>query len=420
MAAQLDADEAEYYHISGQILEGSYRAHPRRVIGFPVVLAGMQAVVGSSYMRVQALVTCLFGMTAPLLYLLVRRELGSEWAARLAGLLAACWPPFVWYGGTLYSEALALPLLVVLLLVTPPRDPVGPPGRLPWGRWLAAGVILGLCMHNRPMYLLYAPIAAARALWNGGRPRRGVVALGLLTAGCLAVVLPWSVHQTLRFGKPILLCDQGGETLAGGLNPRMLKLAGQEPSYIRTAEGREAPLVAGKWFGPAETGYLSIDELRLPYAVQSDLLTRRTVAWVRAHPDGALKLSALKLLYMWGIYPFWNGRMQTFLGNIPTAVLLVLGTAGLVRLRRFGPELASFWTLILFSSGAALVSWGSWRFRQPGDLGVIALAAALPFASDITRTLAGRRVDLPPKAATPSPSPTCEFAAKDFVQKKGW
>jgi hypothetical protein len=37
---------------------------------------------------------------------------------------------------------------------------------------------------------------------------------------------------------------------------------------------------------------------------------------------------------------------------------------------------------------AALISWGSWRFRQPGDLGLIVLAAAVPWIKEVKTFLA--------------------------------
>jgi hypothetical protein len=46
--------------------------------------------------------------------------------------------------------------------------------------------------------------------------------------------------------------------------------------------------------------------------------------------------------------------------------------------RRAWQELALFWSLPLFVSAVSLISWGSWRFRMAGDLGLIVLAALLP------------------------------------------
>jgi hypothetical protein len=150
----------------------------------------------------------------------------------------------------------------------------------------------------------------------------------------------------------------------------------------------------------ADTGYISPEELRLPYAQESQLLTRRTVAWVTTHPGEAAYLTLRKLLYMWGLYPFWNGRSQTLLGNVPTAVLLLLALSALVRLRGCLRALVIMWTLPLFVSLVAIISWGSWRFRQPGDLGLILLAAAFPYAARV-RSVIGGCGEGSPGGATP-------------------
>jgi hypothetical protein len=388
--ARLDNDEREYWDAASNLLHGSLGKHQeRRTLGFPLVVASIRRLVGDDYLRVQLVLTLAFSLSTPLLYLLARRELGSERAARLAGLGIPLWPLFIRFGTTLYSDGFALTAFLAFLLTTPPRDPAGAGGPPPRGRWLAAGLMLGLCMHIRPMYLLYAPIAAARALWNGGSMRRGLVAAALLTAGCFVAVLPWSAYLSIRERQPILLCTNDGEVLAGGLNPTLYAM---DRHIYETPEGRHVTVVPGKWVPWEETGYLSPEEQKLPYTEVSRLSARRAVAWIRAHPREVSYLTARKWLYMWGLYPFWNGTSQTLLGNIPLLLLLGTAAASLWRLRRFLPELAVFWTLPIYVTLIATISWGSWRFRIPGDVGLIALAAALPFAAVVERYFLGLRV----------------------------
>jgi len=80
---------------------------------------------------------------------------------------------------------------------------------------------------------------------------------------------------------------------------------------------------------------------------------------------------------MWGISPFWNGPAQSFLGNFPLLLLACVASLSLWINRQALAELALFWTLPIFSSAVCLVSWGSWRFRMPADVGLIVLAAIL-------------------------------------------
>jgi hypothetical protein len=154
-----------------------------------------------------------------------------------------------------------------------------------------------------------------------------------------------------------------------------MKMDHMDPFISR--EGRVTSVGPGKWLPPDATGYLSASEQQLPYTEIGKLLSERTHAWITSHPWDAAYLTARKLLYMWGLYPFWNGASQTLLGNLP--LLLLVGAAGvsLWRFRHSLSSLAIFWTLPILSTMVALVSWGSWRFRMPADLGLIVLVAAL-------------------------------------------
>jgi len=384
---QLEMDELEYYTYAGQVADGSYEFYPRRTVGHLLVLAALRKAFDDRLVPIQLAVSALFSLAAPLAYLLARRELRDHRAALLGGLGVMLWPLFVRYGVTLYSETVALPLFAGFLLAVPGPRAAGD-GR--GGRWFGAGMVLGLCMHYRPMYLLYSPFGALVAYWRGRGGWAGLARAALLAAGCLTVVVPWSLFMTAREGTPVLLSSNGGETIAGGLNPELLRIEHEVGLRPFTApNGRSTWVGPGKWLNMADTGYLSPDELRLPYSQESQLLTRRTVAWVTTHPREAAYLTLRKLLYMWGFYPFWNGRSQTLLGNVPTALLLLLAVSALVRLRGCLHALAIMWTLPLFVSLVAIISWGSWRFRQPGDLGLILLAAALPYAARVRSGIGG-------------------------------
>lgn len=383
--ALLEADEREYYDLAGEIVEGHYEFHPRRVVGYVFTLAALRSAFGDRILTIQLAVSLAFSLTSPLTYLLARRELGSQQAGLTAGLGVMTWPLFVRYSATLYSETLALPVFAVFLLTVPGRG--GSSTSRAW-RWLGAGAMLGLCMHVRPMYLLYSPFGALVAYWRGPKGLRGLVPIASLAAGCLAVVLPWSAFLSSREGTFVLLSSNGGETLAGGFNPGLLRMGREKSKESVTPGGRVTWVGPGKWLQPADTGYLNAQEQSLPYTWQGNLLLKRASSWIFHHPGDASYLALRKLTYMWGIYPFWNGMSQTAMGNVPTLGLSLLGAAALIRFRRYLRELSIFWTLPVFVSLVALISWGSWRFREPGDVGLIVLAAALPWASEVTRSLA--------------------------------
>ena len=62
----------------------------------------------------------------------------------------------------------------------------------------------------------------------------------------------------------------------------------------------------------------------------------------------------------------------------PTIALSILSILSLVRFRHYLRKLSRFWFLPLFVSSVALISWGSWRFREPGDLGLDRTERTIP------------------------------------------
>jgi hypothetical protein len=369
----LEADEAEYWYLSGDLIHGRYAVNLRRPPVHLAVVGLFRWITGDHLFGVQLLVALFFSLCGPFLYLVTRKMTGHHALAVTAGLCTMFWPPFLYYGNTLYSETTALPLFILMLLCLPrgSRISEGPPEK--GGGALLAGLFLGLCMLVRPMYLIFAPLAVGIVfLEEQSRTVAGRRA-ALVLAGAAILAVPWSVYLSSHAGRPVVVSAIGGETFAGGLNPVLLEKQG---TYT-TPAGRTSWWGPGKWIPGDATGYLSHADLQLPYEERDLLLRRRAIDWALGHPGSALYLQAAKLLTMWGFHPFWNGAKMTLFGNVPTVALVAVSLAALVRFKGYRRTLSRFWMLPVFVSAVALLSWGSWRFRQPGDLGLLVLAAML-------------------------------------------
>ena len=141
----LEADEREYWDIASHLLRGGLAAFPvSRTLGFPLTLAAIRSVVGDEYVRVQFVLSSLliFTGTPGLLALEtspVERACGPAGGHRCA--LLASLPAS---GATLFSDNLTLVLFILYLNLF--FSAWQTPGRavLPWGRWLLAGMTLGL------------------------------------------------------------------------------------------------------------------------------------------------------------------------------------------------------------------------------------------------------------------------------------
>ena len=370
----LEADEHEYYLLSNGILHGDFDIGPRRTLGFPVLLAAIRLVF-DNFFFLQVVVAAIYALSAPLLFRLMR-ALGIESLPSLAAsLIFIVWPPSLYFGTSLYSETVALPVFLLALSLLPsawgPERSTGRAAALA----LLSGLVLGLAAHIRPMYLLFVPVAALILLVENRLRHIAWVNLGALLIGFAIVILPWSMMMEARFHRVILLSANGGETLAGGLNPVLLDPATQ--SVTKVGDGREAWVGPGKWVPPDRTGYLSAEELRLPYFEQDPLLRQRAVDWVLKHPADAIRLELCKAAYMWGLYPIErNSWVQILFGNVPLIALLLFSCYLFVRMPSSRQRFVRLWLLALYVTGIGLISWGSWRFRQAGDAGLIAYCTA--------------------------------------------
>jgi hypothetical protein len=369
--SHLDADENEYYTLSGQIIDGKYRFDLRRPPTHIFVLSAVRALTSGNFMYTRVFISLIFSFVGPLLYILVYKVTHENIVALMSGLTAIFWPPFLFYGSTLYSETTALPLFILALIVIPLGSLVVGGTRVGWARSVAAGLLLGLCILARPMYLIFFSISAVIIFseeTNWAIAARRTLALA---GGCFLLILPWSTYVTAYSGHPVFVSANGGETLAGGLNPALLE---NGYTYFVAPNERAGWDGPGKWYPDYKTGYLNKDEIELPYFERGKILQHRAIAWALQNPGPALRIQAAKLLYMWGFYPFWNGWSQTLLGNIPTIAAVALSILSIRRFWGHARQLSRFWLLPLFASVVALISWGSWRFRQPGDLGLIVLS----------------------------------------------
>jgi 4-amino-4-deoxy-L-arabinose transferase-like glycosyltransferase len=374
----LGGDEEEYWNIASHLLhqDGLSSFPARRTLPYPMLIAGLRAILGDNYLQVQLALSALLAALPVLAYWVVLRHLRTERTALITGIACLLWPPFVRYSATLYSDSFGLLMFLVVLLSLPKEGGSVQRDRWHWLQWVLAGGLLGIAMQVKPLYLLYLPFAVLLCILGEVTLRFRFLAVTLLILGCAAAVSPWASYISHREGRLIFISANDGETLAGGFNPRLMEMSREPQAVVSTPSG----LVwtgPGKWLLPEETGYLTEQELRLPYTQKGMLLAKKTKAWIISHPKDVAYLSARKLLYMWGIYPFWNGPSQSILGNIPLLILICLAGYGLWERRSHWARYAIFWTLPIFCSLVALVSWGSWRFRMPGDFGLLVLASAL-------------------------------------------
>lgn len=228
------------------------------------------------------------------------RGRSAAWTA--AGMMAV-YPPMIHYSALLMTETLFVFLILaavfLLLRIESPRGP----------GVLAAGVLAGLGALCRPTLF---PFLLPAAVWLWRRFRRaGPPALYLLAAAL--VLLPWTVRNYLRLGRPVLLTSQGGSNLYLANNP-----------LSRGGTVSHQELIAAGVFHRGE------DEDEILY---NRAYGRQAVEFIRKNPLRFVGLSFRRLLWF---YHLDGRRLDRWYFLLPFWLVLFTGAGGIVRARRRG------------------------------------------------------------------------------------
>lgn len=178
--------------------------------GYPAFMAGVYALVGRGFARVQ-LAQAFFAALLPGAVLWLGARVVGLRAGLAAGLLAALSPMLGYHSVTVTPDGLAT-LLAVLTLPFLWRE------RRRLGRGLVAvGALAGLATWLRPNFLLLAPLLIALLPLAVGRParswRRGLVAVGV----AVALILPITIRNARIFGAFVPVSINGGLVLWEGI-----------------------------------------------------------------------------------------------------------------------------------------------------------------------------------------------------------
>jgi 4-amino-4-deoxy-L-arabinose transferase-like glycosyltransferase len=300
------------------------------------------------------------------------RALGDERAGLVAAGLAAVYGPFLFYDVQILKESLAVTVTCFLLwALAAARTADG------IGRWLAAGVLLGVLALLRENALLLVPfllpLAWRRADRVGGLARRG----GGLVLGLLLPLAPVALRNGLVGGDFLPTTFQGGVNFWIGNNPE--------------ADGTYRPIVPGKQI-PAlerqEPVRLAEQALgrRLTPAEVSSYWLHRGLAWAAENPGAFLRLQIRKLRMFWSWYewpdavdPYWVRTLSPVdrLPLVQFGTVSLLAPVGLWLLwrRRLLAAFAPVWLFTLGWMLSTVVFFLFSRYRLPVVPALLLLAA---------------------------------------------
>lgn len=360
--------------------------------GYPLFMAGIYALFGPSLPAVKA-VQVVLGAASCTLVFAIARDLFDRRVAVVAGLLAAFHAMLVFYGGTLMTVNLKLPLVLGLVLA------LGRTFRAPRISGFAlCGLLLGLATLVQQTILPLAPLVVAWILFGlkGELPlarRLGASAVfGLAVAAC---ILPITFHNVATGRDFVLLNSMGGANFYMG-NQREADGTWQVPdlgSSVRADNPDEmqrqfeatAERIAGRELKPSEISAFwlerGIDEIRVD-----------PLRWIR------LELRKLGLHFnayeVWNIRAFELSQASSWVLRLPLATMGIvapLGLLGLLLTLGRWRELVALYGVILVYLAASLLFFVLARYRLPGVVVLVPFAAfALVRGFDALRAKEGR------------------------------
>ncbi|TKJ39030.1 hypothetical protein CEE37_11435 [candidate division LCP-89 bacterium B3_LCP] len=210
----IDLDAVEYDHLGWSIAQGhgavdvfggptSYR--------FPGYLyfLGLIYFIFGHHHTVVLIFQALIGAFTPLFIYFSARYLLSERISRIAGLLAAVYPVFIYYVGWLMTENLFLFLLNLLILLTISLTATNSKKKL-----ASIGLIIGLLGLTRGVGLPFFGIIPIYVFFktHGNFGKKVIDALIIVTIA-IVTLIPWTIRNYVTYDRWMLPSSEGGGVL---------------------------------------------------------------------------------------------------------------------------------------------------------------------------------------------------------------
>ena len=331
-----DYDELAHNLIAGNgyVASSNWFGHELRAWRaplYPVFLAAIYTTIDDSHAAVRLVQAFLGAATVALIYLLTWRL--EPAAAAIAGWLAAFYEPLVASTNEVMTEVLFTALLVAGVAAS--LEARQRPG---WLWPAAAGLLLGLTALTRPVGLLAVPAIIAVAAWEDLRAqrawRRWLPFAGVLTAGVVVTMLPWTARNASVLGAFIPVSTHGG--------------------FIVARSNADTPdwLLPNGWRIDRQTFDDFPDEVERDRRWMS-----QGMGWIADHPVDWLRLAAERLLRFCYVFrPDYNAAFVVVIPFLLAGLWQVGAHPGFRHLSAVSALSITVFCLILY---------GSTRFRLP-------------------------------------------------------
>lgn len=334
--------------------------------GYPLLLAGVYALVGERLEMVRLLQAAIGAVLAALTYA-TAVVLFRQWSvAVLAALGVALHPLLIYLSGSILTETVFVTLImaVVWLMVISPTGLTAP-------RALALGLLLGMLVLIRPSALIFAGLVALWCAFSAPLRSRAVRHAAIIVIGVALFILPWTVRNYLQFEALIPLATEGGVTFWSGNNA--LATGGVVEPSAATWPGPDPPAGLRGW-------------PELSERESENRFYASALAWIQAHPKDFLALLPKKLVRAWSLAYGNEARADNLPRWVAVAYLLfpLTALAGLLLSLPAWRRLAPIYLLLASFTVTTLAFYGSTRqsaalFPSAAILAAYAIVSAYRF-----------------------------------------
>lgn len=355
--------------------------------GYPFFMAGLYAVFGPSLPAVKAAQVVLGAASCGLVFG-IAREIFDRRVAVVAGLLAAFHAMLVFYGGTLMTVNLTVPL--VLGLVWALMRTFRTPRR---AGFALCGLLLGLATLVQQTILPLAPLVVAWILFGLKSEVPFVRRLAwsaVFTVAVAACILPITFHNVVSGRDFVLLNSMGGPNFYMG-NQRAADGTWQVPDLGDRRRADNPDEMQRQFEAAAERA--TKREMK-PSEISAFWLARG-IDEIRADPKRWIRLELRKLGLHFNAYEVWNIRAfelsqaSSWVLRLPLATMgfvAPLGLFGLLLTRARWRELVALYGVIAVYLLSSLLFFVLARYRLPGVVVLVPFAAfALVWGFDALR-----------------------------------
>lgn len=349
----LTFDEPYYDHIASQLASGNgftfafsawFTSIPNEPTSvqeplYPLVLALLKILFGSDDYMSARIFQAIIGALIPVIVVIWGEKIFSREIGILAGGILAFYPPLIYFGRLLMTEALYTLLLIGAISIISTH--IQSKKRTNW----LGGLIFGSACLTRSVLLVFSPFLIAWLLLFNPTRRKGLISAFFTLFGIVSVIAPWTLRNYLVHDAFVPISTKGGWNLYFYNYPI--------PNYDFNHRWDE----------------ISIPRLdNLTEVEREKEYARRATGFVLDNPKLIASFAVVKFVDFWN--PFLNGELDglSVFNIVSYGALTLLAFTGLFRRalqKNLHPSMILMWLLIGFYMIQAMVFTGGGKSRLP-------------------------------------------------------